>query len=221
MSDFKVSASQSADDSSGAVPAWREKRGQVALAVLGAVVVLGAGGYFLLSAGGGDDGGGGEVVPGARNAVPGASAPVDPSASAAPTTTMPATYDEDPGRNPFAVLYAPLPVETPDEVSVPAPVASAPAANVPVGTNAAPVTNPPAVTTQTVRLKLVKVIDDDTARVSIDGGPAETVEQGVVFAEVFELANTRVDEDEASFRFGDGEQVTLVVGDTKSFVVRS
>jgi hypothetical protein len=223
MSDFKSSAAQSVDDSASSdVPAWQERRNQIALAALGAIAVVGLGVYFLLIAGGSDE----DLGPVASPRSNGGTVVSSPAATASPSapavgTKVPAAFEGDTGRDPFAVLYPPLP-SAPATSQAATPVTVGVGSGAPGGENpaSAPVVDP-VVTTESVKLKLVRIVNDDTAIVRIDGRSSETVTSGEMFGEVFEMSSTRVDDGEATFKFGDGERFTLAEGDSKTVVVRS
>lgn len=202
-----------------AVPAWKERKNLLLAGAVGLAVLL-VGGYFVLSGGGSSDSY--EPIPSAASAAKangGSGTAASPSASStAVPTVLPAVYDEDVYGDPFQNIYPPKATAAPTTAAA----VSAPIVDVPVTTDtagAAPVDEAKG-TGETVSVKLVKVVDDDTVTVRVNGSKDNsTFNKGTEFGGYFTLTSTRADEDEATFTFGDGSPFTLSEGQTKKFVV--
>ena len=197
-----------------AAPAWRERKNLLLGGAIGAAVLLLAG-YFLVFSGGSSDEEFG-AIPSAANRI-GAGA-ASPSASASPTgaSTVPAVYDEDIYGDPFKPMY---PAAPDPATSTAAAAAAAPAGG---GAPAAPQSQPseyrpPATAKASTSLRLIRVVDEDTVVVAVDGSKYESVYNiGTAFG-VFVLVSTRPDESEATFNYGDGTPFTMSEGETQKF----
>lgn len=206
-------------------PSWRERQNVLLAGAVALAVVLGIGAYFLVFAGSSEDVPSGPVASAAGNST---AAQVDPSATPTAASTLPAAFEGDPYGNPFEPLYPAAPTEAPPS-DAPAPSTDLGAAGGGGAVDGGAVPNPappgepaPVETTkESVTVKLVKIVDIDTVTVSVNGQKAYAVDRGVVFADVFSLENTRPDEGEATFNYGDGEQFGLYEGQVKKIVVAS
>ena len=214
------------DPGADAGPPWRERKNLMIAGAVGVAAVVGLLGYFVVFAGGSSSGGGG-LVAGAHHNALGAVA-----TTSAPAT-LPPVYQADPYGNPFKAIYAAAPTVAATGSVVVAPPVSSSTAGTGSSTGNGGVVVPPASTptatpaptrkptTKTTTIKLISVVDADTVVVSVNGGASTSQDVNQVFGGVFSLMSTRVGENEATFKYGDGSPFTLIVGQTKKFVVTS
>jgi hypothetical protein len=208
------------DSTEAAVTPWQERRGVLAVLVGALVAIVVLGGYFFIFSGGSDE-------PSSEiTAINEPAAPVVPSPSATPTpTNVPAVFDGDLGRDPFAPLYppaestggggsdaaAPVDVPTPGNQAIP-DVAPALPPSQPLP-DAAPATG--GSTSDPVRITLVSIDGTDSAVVKV-GSERTTVGKGDTFATTFKVDALYPDEKLATFRYGD-VSFSLKVGQSATF----